>query len=77
MAKDYAKEASLRRYMFQAQEAAEAADNAYQVELDRLGIERYTKAAQGDTDSLLSNLYDAKVTADNERHDAVTAMRAA
>lgn len=46
------------------------ADNAWQAELDRQGVERYSMAARGETGSRLRELYEAKVAADVARFHA-------
>lgn len=50
--------------------AAIDADNAWQAELNRLKIDRYSKAARGDEGSELRRLYEVKIAADEARHAA-------
>lgn len=47
------------------------ADNAWQRELNRLRIDRYSKEARGDEGSELRRLYEAKLTADEARRVCV------
>lgn len=55
--------------------AAIEADNAWQAELDRLKIERYSKAAHGDEGSELRRLYEAKNAANDKRHELTELVR--
>lgn len=55
--------------------AAIDADNAWQAELDRLRIDRYSLAARGDKGSELRRLYDAKMAANEARFQASQANR--
>ena len=55
--------------------AAIEADNAWQAELDRLKIDRYTLAARGEKGSELRRLRDAKCEADRKRHELTELVR--
>lgn len=46
------------------------ADNAWQTELDRLKIDRWSPQSHGEAGSELRRLFDAKVAADQARYDA-------
>lgn len=67
--------AGIRQAQFAAREEANEADNAYQVELDAQGIERYTKAAKGAEGSTLRELYDRKMSADQNRRELTDLLR--
>ena len=69
------KATSLRQDTLDAYEAAKVADNAWQAELDRLKIDRYTLAARGERDSELRRLRDAKVEADRKYHELCELLR--
>lgn len=58
-----------------AYRAAVDADNAFQAELDRLGVERYSNASKGALGSDLRRLYNAKLAADDAYHAAIAEMR--
>lgn len=58
---------------FDAYYAAIDADNAWQAELNRLGIDRWSKAAHGEDGSELRRLYVAKITTDAKRVDETCA----
>ena len=66
---------SLKDQLYTAQDAAKAADDAWQAELDRLGIARYSKEAKGLAGSALRSLYDAKLAADAECRVLTDTMR--
>lgn len=66
---------SLKQDTFDAYYAARAADDAWQAELDRLRIDRYTLAARGERGSELRCLRDAKIAADAKYHELVETMR--
>lgn len=51
------------------------ADDEWQVELDRLKIERYSLAAKGIEGSELRRLYERKLAADRENVDAIRGTR--
>lgn len=55
---------SIREEVLQAYKTAKAADNEWQAELDRLGVDRYSKASHDAASSALRELYDKKVAAD-------------
>lgn len=55
--------------------AAIDADNAWQAELDRLKIDRYTLVARGEQGSELRRLRDAKCEADRKHHELVELVR--
>lgn len=66
---------SLKWDLFAAQDAAKAADDAWQSELDRLGIERYSKDAKGSPGSTLRALRETKIACDNRVRELTDAMR--
>lgn len=55
--------------------AAIEADNAWQAELDRLKIDRYTLAARGEKGSELRRLRDAKCESDRKRYELTELVR--
>lgn len=66
---------SVRDEVLKAYEAARTAENAWQAELDRLRIDRYSKAARGAVGSEMRALYDAKVAADATLAELTDALR--
>lgn len=61
--------------LYAAQDAAKEADNNWQAELDRQGIERYSKQARGTQGSVLRNLYDRKVATADRQADLTSIIR--
>jgi hypothetical protein len=66
---------SIRDEVPKAYEAAKVADDNWQVELDRLKIDRYSRAARGAAGSELRALYDAKIIADAKQAELTDIMR--
>jgi hypothetical protein len=66
---------SVRNEVFLAYEAAKTADNNWQAELDRLKVNRYSKAARGAKGSELRKLHERKIAADKEHLALVETLR--
>lgn len=66
---------SIKEELFAAQDAAKEADDAWQAELDRRGINRYTLAARGETGSTLRECYEAKIASDQKVRELTDTMR--
>lgn len=66
---------SIRHEVLKAYEAAKVADGEWQAEMDRLKVDRYSKAARGVVGSKLRESYDAKVAADAKLVELTDTMR--
>lgn len=66
---------SIKEELFAAQDAAKVADDVWQAELDRLGVERYSLASKGEIGSDLRALYETKIIRDARVRELTDTMR--